>query len=121
MEFTSDIDAAKAFMLIAVTAVDGSLGPKEIAAIEPTLIRAGLSGEAAGAAIGRALQHYQRCIAADQLEEALVACADRLKIALDVRDRRAFLTHLVDAALVDDRYQPNEHAFLKMLGTAWEL
>jgi uncharacterized tellurite resistance protein B-like protein len=121
MDFSTDVNAAKAFMLIAVTAVDGSLGPKEIAAIQPTLTRAGLTDEEAEAAIGQALQHYRRSIDADELEQALVTCAGQLKGALEVRDRRAFLTHLVDAALVDDRYQPNEHAFLKMLGAAWEL
>lgn len=115
------INAAKAFMVLAVAAVDGSFAAEEIGAIKPTLLRAGLSDEDADAALREALQLYRETLDGVGLEDALLKCAGRLKHALPVEDRRAFMTHLVDAALADERFQRNEHAFLKTLGAAWEL
>ncbi|HSL24113.1 MAG TPA: TerB family tellurite resistance protein [Vicinamibacterales bacterium] len=114
-------DAAKAFLVIAVTAVDGSFGVDEIDAIKPTLGSAGLSAAAADEALRQALSRYRECLAGNTLEGALRACAAELKAALGPADRRAFLTHLVSAALADDRFERTELAFLESLGAVWEL
>jgi uncharacterized tellurite resistance protein B-like protein len=115
------INTAKAFMLLAVVAVDGSFAAEEIGTIKPTLMRAGLSDQEAVTALEEALQLYRETLGGDRLEDALLTCVRRLKDSLAVGDRRAFMTHLVDAALADDRFQQNEHAFLKTLGAAWDL
>ncbi len=115
------INTAKAFLLIAVAAVDGSFAEEEMDAIKPALMHSGLRDAEADTALREALHLYRESLGGTRLEDALLDCAARLKDTLAVADRRAFMTSLVDAALADDRFQHNEHAFLKTLGTAWEL
>jgi len=115
------LDAAKAFMVIAVAAVDGRFDPDELAAIAPALGGVGLSAADAGAAVSVALRHYRDTIAADTLADALAACARELKEALSPADRRAFMRQLLGTALADDRYRPGEHEFLRMIGAQWEI
>lgn len=115
------LNAAKAFMVIAVAAVDGRFHPDELDAIKPALHRVGLSEADADEAVAMALRRYRETIGSDTLAGALLTCAGELKAALSPADRRAFMRQLLGTALADDRFQRGEHEFLRMIGRQWEL
>lgn len=114
-------DAARAFLLISVAAVDGSFADEELESIRPSLMRAGLTDEAALTAMGEALLHYRESMEADGLEGALLSSARHLKQELPRGELTAFMDRLIDTALADSKVRRHEHAYLKMLEEIWEL
>jgi hypothetical protein len=115
------VDSARAFLLISVAAVDGSFSDEELESIRPSLVRVGLSGDRAVAAMEEALRRYRDSIHGDSLEAALLSSARHLKQALPRPELSAFMERLVDTAFADAEVRRKEHAYLELLREIWEI